>query len=288
MFFNEKNFRLCLRAETGWCLKNLLKQTRYIYLNKARISESSFYWYSRYEMCLCQPCVCKLHIKRWDIAFLFVAPLNVSYHDKSSTPVTLLIQWWAFKSASTTRMDPHLALQFFTVRVRRFLCTIGPLYPVRTSARTQRPLVELDDDGVNHPLFLFPGCFPRLVFLALCYLLSLLLSSSLLVLLRVRCFDRCGLVGRMVRWLVGWLNDLARIRWPRPYRSPPSVSFLAFLTGPIPINTLCVYTAVSFRYILTPRLVIPAGRTQSAHLLHPGICLVDGRLANRSFSWRSA
>lgn len=143
--------------------------------------------------------------------------------------------------------------------------------------------MDLGGDGVKHPLFLFPDCFPCLIFLAL---LSSLFSFSFppywwYGLLRVRCFDRCGLVGRMVRWLAGWLNDLARIRWPRPYRSPPSVSFLAFLTGSMPINTFCVYTAVSFRYILTPRLVIPAGRTQSAHLLHSGTCLIDGRLANR-------
>lgn len=44
----------------------------------------------------------------------------------------------------------------------------------------------------------------------------------------------------------------------RPYRSPPSVSF-SVLTGFMPINTCRVRNAVSFRYILTPRLVTGAG-----------------------------
>lgn len=44
----------------------------------------------------------------------------------------------------------------------------------------------------------------------------------------------------------------------RPYRSPTSVSF-SVLTGFMPINTCRVRNAVSFRYILTPRLVTGAG-----------------------------
>lgn len=63
-----------------------------------------------------------------------------------------------------------------------------------------RPLVEPGDDGVKHPLFLFPCCFPHFVFLApLSSSLSFSLPPYWYGLLRVRCFDRCRLVGRTVR-----------------------------------------------------------------------------------------
>lgn len=226
--------------------------------------------------------ICKLHT-RISCFLVTFSKRKLFYRDKSFAPWRYWYDSERLRAPLTRQLGrptPRTATASFVVCARRFLCMIGPLRPVHTSAETQShptiggsrwwwcrasSVLSLFADA------LFPSSRP-------CF--SATISSSLLFslppysryeLLRARCLDRCGLVGRMVRWLVERPSPD-----PRPYRSPPSVSFLAFPTGPMPINMLRVYTAVSFRYILTPRVA-----TRSAHLLHSQTCRVDGRLANR-------
>lgn len=217
--------------------------------------------------------------------------------DKSSDPTTtLLIQRQAFKSTSSStalEVDPHLELARSRIVAHAdFSVRLAPLRPVHTGTATRRvihhwwiPVAMVLASSLSSSRSVpsrrpsrfgifssssSTSCPPRFLSLPLYPRYGLL---------RVRCFDRCGLVGRMVRWLAGWLNDLARIRRPRPYRSPLSVSFLAHAHK----YAARIYSRLFSIHFNAQTLVIPAGRTWGAHLLHPRTRLADGQARRESY-----